>query len=67
MPDALPATTLPLYPDLGHAPNMLACIPSGYALTETIMRKTHTSDAVLQMLIEAVKQTIVLLQISKVR
>jgi len=29
MPDALPATTLPLYPGLGQAPNMLACIPSG--------------------------------------
>jgi len=27
--DALPAATLPLYPGLGHAPNMLACIPSG--------------------------------------
>jgi len=66
-PDALPATTLPLYPGFGQAPNMLACIPSGYTLTETIMRKTHTSYAVLQMLIEAVKQTIVLLQISKVR
>jgi len=29
MPDALPAAALPLYPDLGQAPNMLACIPSG--------------------------------------
>jgi len=28
-PDALPAATLPLYPGLGQAPNMLACIPSG--------------------------------------
>jgi len=27
MPDALPNTTLPLYPGLGQAPNMLACIP----------------------------------------
>jgi len=26
--DALPAATLPLYPGLGQAPNMLACIPS---------------------------------------
>jgi len=26
--DALPATTLPLYSDLGQAPNMLACIPN---------------------------------------
>jgi len=31
MPDALPATTLPIYPGLGQAPNMLACIPSGLA------------------------------------
>ena len=29
MPDALPATTWLLYPGLGQAPNMLACIPSG--------------------------------------
>jgi len=28
-PDALPAATLPLYPVLGQAPNMLDCIPSG--------------------------------------
>jgi len=27
MRDALPAATLPLYPGLGQAPNMLACIP----------------------------------------
>jgi len=30
MPDALYAATLPVYPDLGQAPNMLACIPSGF-------------------------------------
>jgi len=29
MPDALPAASLPIYPCLGQAPNMLACIPSG--------------------------------------
>jgi len=29
MPDALPATTLAIYPGLGQAPNMLACIPNG--------------------------------------
>jgi len=28
-PDALPAATLPIYPGLGQALNMLACIPSG--------------------------------------
>jgi len=29
MADALPVATLPIYPGLGQAPNMLACIPSG--------------------------------------
>jgi len=29
MPNALPTTTLPLYPGLRQAPNMLACISSG--------------------------------------
>jgi len=28
-PDALPALTVPIYPGLGQAPNMVACIPSG--------------------------------------
>jgi len=28
-PDALAAATLPIYPGLGQAPNMLDCIPSG--------------------------------------
>jgi len=27
MPNVHPATTLPIYPGLGQAPNMLACIP----------------------------------------
>jgi len=29
MLDALPYTTLPIYPGLEQAPNMLACIPGG--------------------------------------
>jgi len=29
MPDALPGTTLPIYPGLGQAPHMLACILGG--------------------------------------
>ena len=29
VPDALPATTLLIYPGLGQEPNMLACIPTG--------------------------------------
>jgi len=31
-PDSLPVATLPLYPGLGQAPNMLACIPSGMVI-----------------------------------
>ena len=33
MSDALPAATLPLYPGLGQAPNVLVCIPSGMVTT----------------------------------
>jgi len=29
MQDALPGTTLPVYPGMGRTPNMLACIASG--------------------------------------
>jgi len=35
MPDSLPDTTLPIYPGLGHAPNMLACIPGGLVAKNT--------------------------------
>jgi len=34
MPDALPSTTLPIYPGLGQASNMLACIPGGLVVTK---------------------------------
>jgi len=37
MPDALPYTTLPIYPGLEQAPNMLACIPGG--LVQYVERK----------------------------
>jgi len=37
-PDALPAATLPIYPGLGQAPNMLACIPSGLVLKHIIQK-----------------------------
>jgi len=40
MPDALPAATLPLYPGLEQAPNMLACIPSGI-VNHVIETHTH--------------------------
>jgi len=35
MPDALPGTTLPIYPGLGQAPNMVACIPGGLVSKST--------------------------------
>ena len=35
--DALPYTTLPIYPGLGQAPNMLACIPGGLVNINVIM------------------------------
>jgi len=34
-PDALPAAILPIYPGLGQAPNMLACMPSGLVYSNT--------------------------------
>jgi len=34
MQDALPYITLPIYPGLGQAPNMLACVPSGLVWVE---------------------------------
>ena len=36
-PDALPAATLPLYPGLEQAPNMMACIPGGLVESYTIL------------------------------
>jgi len=30
--DALPGKALPIYPGLGQAPNMLACIPGGLVI-----------------------------------
>jgi len=38
-PDALPATTLPIYPGLGQAPNMLDSIPGGSYLVEQMKEK----------------------------
>jgi len=36
MPDTLPGTTLPIYPGLGQAPNMLACIPGGLVIVVVV-------------------------------
>jgi len=33
---ALPGTTLPIYPDLGQAPNTLAFIPGGLQINKAI-------------------------------
>jgi len=33
-PDAIPATTLPIYPALGQTPNMLACVTSGLVFVQ---------------------------------
>ena len=41
MQDALPYTTLPIYPGLGQAPNMLACIPGGLVTYSTNFTKIH--------------------------
>jgi len=43
-PDALPGTTLPIYPGLGQAPSMLACIglPSGLVrFVSDVNKATH--------------------------
>jgi len=43
MADALPDTTLPIYPGLGvgQAPNMLACMPSGLVQSLYCRRKIY--------------------------
>jgi len=41
MPNALPGTTLPIYPGLGQAPNMLACIPGGYTGAKIVVRTVY--------------------------
>ena len=41
MTDALPATTLPLYPGLRQAPNILACIPSGVSVRQIDTKSTY--------------------------
>jgi len=33
-PDALPVATVPIYPGLGQAPNILDCISSGFVIAE---------------------------------
>jgi len=46
MQGALPCTTLPIYPGLGQAPNMLACIPGGLMMMMlTIKMKFSISKA----------------------
>jgi len=40
--DALPAASLPIYPGLGQAPNMLACIASGLVLLQKLISSKIT-------------------------
>jgi len=46
MPDALPGTTLPIYPGLGEAPNMQACIPGGLVPAYNTKQETQLKLAV---------------------
>jgi len=46
-PDALPDTTLPIYPGLGQAPNMLACIPSDLVWSKLAVDKWTDIPALL--------------------
>ena len=46
MPDALPDTTLPIYPGLGQAQNMLACIHGGFYRTSTAKAIKNKSDKI---------------------
>jgi len=39
MPDAHPVATLPIYPGLGQAPNMLDCISGGLVDLSSIVKK----------------------------
>jgi len=50
MPNALPATTLPLYPGLGRAPNMLAFVPSGVVnwITKVVGKNTKAGKQTRQ-------------------
>ena len=43
-PDAIPAATLPIYPGLGQAPNMLDCILGGLVLHPTLHKTGHFKD-----------------------
>jgi len=46
MPDALPDTTLPIYPGLGQASNMLACIARGL-VNAAVLHKTQMTELYL--------------------
>jgi len=48
MPGALPDTTLPIYPGLGQAPNMLACIPGDLVAVYLSTVKNEMLEAVCQ-------------------
>jgi len=50
MSDALPGTTLPIYPGLGQAPNMLACIPVAWFITRiTKMKLLFKNESITEI------------------
>jgi len=50
MPAALPAATLSLYPGLGQAPNILACIPLGVVHYRLLRIKIQVKKMRLMMM-----------------
>jgi len=52
--DALLYTTLPIYPSLGQAPNMLACTPGGLVLAMLHRTKAHPINN--QIIIDFIKE-----------
>jgi len=62
--DAFPDTTLPIYPGLGQAPNMLACIPGGLMFIKKMAVKIekfclYNASTELSLPILAVADTLV--------
>jgi len=50
-PDTLPGATLPIYPGLGQAPNMLACIPGGLVV-ENRKKSNWVSDGSKSLVVQ---------------
>jgi len=54
MPDVLHAATLPIYPGLGQAPNMLDCIPSGLVNWKRTIKQKPKSVGVVVVVVVVV-------------